>query len=215
MQELSIDKSLVLKNKFKLKPYRSILAYGGIINLDGNHKESLSELYHIIRPNIMPGQARMNVIHNIKYFANKVSITSCEEALSFVRLLTAPMLDTSMKDYIGYEVLIKENFNTDYWLGADWKISNKDSGYCAVISKADAERIKIQPAVCTKGRTFKISRYIYQNDKKGLIDSEYFERANLFLLQEEVTASGLYRLVKKSLHRHDTNVVAWTFPVAY
>ena len=211
MQKLSINNLLIIKNKFKLKPDDSILAYGGDLLLEGIRKENFTELYHIIRPHAVRSSARMNVVRNIKYFRDKVSISSCDEALNFVRLLTAPLLITPMEDYLGAEILIKENFHTDDHLGFDVQIASNDSGYNAVISKADLERIRVHPASCIKGTTFRISRYIYQENNNGLIKPEHGPRANLFLLHEEVTPTGRYRVIKKTLHTYNVNAVKWGF----
>lgn len=210
MQKFSIENVSLLKNRFKMKPRNSYLAYGGTIN--GQH---FSSLYHIAPPNILPGSISIELVKDIKYFINEVSISSCEEALSFVRLLTAPMLSDCMNNHLGYEVLIKEDFTPSDWLGQDLFMPRYQSGYCAVISRNDAEKMKVFSAKCTESDTYRISRFIFQHHERGFIKMGYGTDANLVLFEEEVAKNGKYRVVSNSIHKDNVNSVEWSFPIEY
>ncbi|MGC4043459.1 MAG: hypothetical protein QM758_06610 [Armatimonas sp.] len=204
MQEyLSIDKLLKVQIKFGLLPRDSFLLYGGRIS-----EVRYPVLYHVI-----PSKQRIEIVRNIKYFVNKVHITSCNEAKSFIRLKTSPMLEICMEDYLGYEILIKEEFQNSDWLGEKIDISKFNSGFCAVISRKDAEKSKLSAATCVRKGTYKISRYIFQRDQNGKIITKHGDNANIILYQEEVNSVGEYRITKKAIHKGNVNLVNWSYPI--
>ncbi len=202
-QELSLKSLFRLTTKFSILPEDSYLACGGTID---------DEFYPVLL-HVAPWPPRITTVNNLKYFVNKVKISSCEEALSFVRLLTTPRMSAYFDNHLGWEVLIKEHFNTDAWLGGDLDMRNYHSGYMGVISEKDAERIGFLPAECTKSSTYRTERCVFQFDRRGLIETKHKTRGNLIRIQEEVTSSGRYRILNKTIYKGNKSKIVWDYPV--
>jgi hypothetical protein len=162
-----------------------------------------------------PSRRRITPIHSIKYFAGKIRITSCEEAINFVRLLTAPRFDGQMDDYIGYEVMLSAKFHPQDWLGEDPGPIKNDSGYCGLISDEDATKIDFSPIECRKDRVFHIKRYILERKENGLIKMKSGVDANLLFVQEEVSPDGDYKMVHKRLCKKGINSVNWSYSIDF
>lgn len=160
-----------------------------------------------------PSRRRITPIHRIKYFAGKIRITSCEEAINFVRLLTSPRFEGGMDDHIGYEVMLAKKFHPNNWLGLDPGDIKNESGYCGLISDEDAMKIDFSPIECRKERVFHIKRYIWERKENGLIKMKYGIDANLLIVHEEVSLNGDYRMVQKRLCKNGINSVNWSYPI--